>query len=210
MLVTDIKDIDSKKCLVYIDYEKAFALYKTEIKKYNISVHKEILDSTYFVIVNEVLQKRCGERAGYILERADKSVRELRTRLSQSYYPECVIDTVIDEFIRYGYLDDRRFADNYVRYNVRKKSKDRIINELLQKGIHKELIEEAFINYEGDDTNSSLKDIQEHLIVKEFEKKKYDFDEEDRVKLSKITASLMRKGFSYDNIMHVYHKMKRE
>ena len=74
------------------------------------------------------------------------------------------------------------------------------------KGISKTLISKVFDEYKDENIN----EVQYELVKKEFLKKKYDFLEDDKNLLNKIIASLMRKGFKYDDIMQVYYELKRE
>jgi regulatory protein len=206
MIVTDIVRTDKKKSLIYIDYEKAFSLYNSEIKRLGIETDKELDSTSYNEIMNDILPERCRERAVYILKDSDKSEFILRDKLSKGGYPAIIIDKVIADFKEYNYIDDERYVKNYVKYNISAKSKSRIINELYAKGICKTLISGAFDEYEDEDIN----EVQYELVKKEFLKKRYDFLVDDKNLLNKIIAALMRKGFKYDDIMQVYYELKRE
>lgn len=208
MVVTDIVRIDKKKSCVYIDYEKAFVLYNSEIKSYKMEINGEVRTDIYNEIMTEILPKRCMERAVYILKDSDKSEYILRDKLSKGGYPLEITDAVIEKLKEYSYINDKRYAANYVKYNISSKSRNRIISELYAKGINKELIQNVFDESEYDDEKIGLLQIQ--LIKKEFSKKKYDFLEEDKNLLNKIIASLMRKGFKYEDIMSSYYEMKRD
>lgn len=206
MLVTEIKKLDSQKSLVYLNYSPAFALYKSELKRYDIILDNELDESVYEDILRNVLRKRCRERAGYILGKSDKTEYDLRNKLKQGYYPQQIIDEVINDFIDYGYINDGRFAENYVRYYISLKSKNRICNELLHKGINKEVIRNVLEEYTDENEGYSI--IKKQMIMKEFKKKKYDFKKEDRGLLNKVLSSLMRKGFEYEDIMQVYYDLR--
>lgn len=206
MIVTDIVRTDKKKSLIYIDYEKAFSLYNSEITRLGIETDKELDSTSYNEIMNDILPERCRERAVYVLKDSDKSEFILRDKLSKGGYPAIIIDKVIADFKEYNYIDDERYVKNYVKYNISAKSKSRIINELYAKGISKTLISKAFDEYEDEDIN----EVQYELVKKEFLKKRYDFLGDDKNLLNKIIAALMRKGFKYDDIMQVYYELKRE
>lgn len=208
MTITDIVKIDKKKSFVYIDYEKAFALYAGEIRKYNLKIDEEIKDEDYNEIVNEVLPKRCKERALYILKDSDKSERDIYNKLTQGGYPSYIVEKVIEKLSEYHYIDDMRYARNYVKFNISAKSHNRIVSELYSKGIDKEIIEQAFENDENNE--ESILNIQYNIIEKEFIKKHYDFQNDDKKLLNKVIASIMRKGFKYDDIMHVYNIKKED
>ena len=71
MIITSIKEYDKKRSQIYIDGEKAFLLYKGEIRKYKLEQDKEIDQITYDVIVREVLGKRAILRAMNLLQKRD-------------------------------------------------------------------------------------------------------------------------------------------
>ena len=207
MIITDIKKIDSKKCLICIDYEPAFALYNSEIRRYKLKTEENLPKEVYDEILWEVLVKRCRERVGYILGKSDKSIYEIKMKLKQGYYPDEIIETVVEEFQKYSYLDDERYSVNYAKNNIRRKSINKIKNELFLKGISKDLVNNALNEIEEDNL---LEDTQQLIIEKEFYKKKYDFVIDDKVILGKIISSLRRKGFEFDDIMRVYNSIKKE
>ncbi|MBQ3665367.1 MAG: regulatory protein RecX [Lachnospiraceae bacterium] len=205
MVVTGIKKIDAKKSLVYLDEEPAFSLYKSEIRRYQIEEEKELSHENYEQIL-KVLLRRCRERTAYLLGRSDKSERELRLKLVQGFYPEQIINTVVSEYLMMGYVDDYRYASNYVKYHLSAKSRDRIILSLIAKGIDKEMIHEIMDGYELE--NEDFRKQQNKIIEKEFVKRKYDFEHENKEMLNKIVTSLCRKGFQYDDVKTVYQQLK--
>lgn len=216
MIITDIKKIDSKKCLVCINYEPAFALYNTEVRRYKLNENENISKEIYEEILWEVLFKRCRERVAYILGKSDKSVHEIRLKLKQGYYPDEIIENVIEEYIGYDYINDDRYTYNYLKNNISRKSISRIKSELLIKGISKDIIINSIdklrkdIGNESECTEKQISNVQFQIIEKEFIKKKYDFKSDDKVLLNKIIYSLLRKGFEYDDIIRVYNSMKNK
>lgn len=208
MYVTEIRKLDSKKYLVLSDGTPAFALYKSELEKYKVEAGQEIEEEDYATL-HAVLKKRCRERAGYILGKSDKTEQDLRNKLKQGYYPEEIIERIIDDFKSYGYLNDKRYAENYVKYNSMSKSRKRIYNELAYKGVKKEYIDSAFDKF-CEEEQSEYESAQSSLILKEFNRKRYDFINEDQALRNKIIASLLRKGFLYDEIMEVYYDRRNE
>ena len=76
-IVTQIKELTSKRRLIYIDYEPAFALYISELKKYNIKNDEHIDDIAFNEIINELLPKRATTRAMNLLLSKDYTESEL-------------------------------------------------------------------------------------------------------------------------------------
>ena len=73
---------------------------------------------------------RAKRRALYILERCDRTEQELRTKLSRNYEPETV-EEAIRYVKQYDYIDDKRYAINYLKSRCQVKSRRQVEQELL-------------------------------------------------------------------------------
>lgn len=71
-----------------------------------------------------------------ILARRDHSLYELTQKLEQKSIPDDAIQAVLATCKARKYLDDQRFAENYVQYRARSGfGPQRIVAELQQKGV---------------------------------------------------------------------------
>ena len=196
MKVTQIIDMDKQRSRIFIDGEFAFVLYKGELREYHICEGCEISDELYSEIINVVLIKRCRLRAMNLLQKRDYTTQGLTDKLKEGLYPQQVIDDAIKYVESYRYLDDERFARNYISYQMDKRSRNRIIQDLTAKGIDKDmiisLIDELYLE---DGSDAELYQIRRLLV-----KKKYDPQSCDFKQSQKIIAYLMRKGFSLSDI----------
>lgn len=199
MLVTEFKDISKQKKFICIDYEITFALYVGECKKYNIKLNEEISNDIYIEIIDGILLKRAKMRSMNLLKSKDYTEYQLKEKLRRNYYPETVIDKAVEYIKSYGYIDDLRYSEGFIKYSGDKKSKKQIELLLKQKGISKEIIETAFENckelYGEPD--------EEELIKKILLKKKYNLKDVTVKEQQKIIAFLYRKGFSLEKIYKV-------
>ena len=66
--------------------------------------------------------RRARHRALHILERCDRTEQELRDKLEMNYRTEAVEDAIA-YVKRYHYLDDMRYAVNYLNSRGRVKSR---------------------------------------------------------------------------------------
>lgn len=203
MTVTDIREYKVKgRFEIYLNDEFAFLLYKGELKKYNIIVGQELSAEIYTDIIDNVLIKRGKKRALNLLLKGDIPEKKLREKLIDNLYPKECIDEIISYVKGYNYIDDSRYARNYIGMNSSVKSRQIIRNKLLEKGISKEIIDEQIrLYYEEDELNAGM---EENLLKKLLQKKlkgNYDISYEER---QKIYASLYRKGFSINQIEKVY------
>jgi len=158
MIITDIQIVNKKKCRIYIDGKKAFVLYRGELFKYNMKVGNEIDENTFNIIMYDVLRKRARLRALHILEKQDKTKKQLLDKLYQGGFPEELIDDAINYVESYHYIDDERYARQYIRCKIAKKSKKQLINNLLQRGIDKETAILAYDDISAELINDSMGD----------------------------------------------------
>ena len=93
--------------------------------------------------MEESLNLQAKKRALRLLERMDRTEVQLRERLRRDEYPEDVIEEAITYVKQFHYIDDYRFACNYVRYRCQDKSKRLLALELSGKGVAKDLVEKA-------------------------------------------------------------------
>jgi len=204
-LVTEIVEINKKKRRIYINYNSAFSLYVGEIFKYKIKKDLPMDEDIYNEIVNEILPKRAKLRAMNLLKDRDLTEYSLKQKLKEGYYPEDSVRIAIEYVKNYGYIDDRRYAENYVNFKSSTKSRYQIKNILLQKGLDKDLISEVCDEYyENDDNNeNSEKKLVEKLILK----RKIDIMNITREEKSKLLGYLTRRGFQIDLINGVINEI---
>ena len=206
MVVTSINEINKSKCVVCIDNEKTFALYKNELRRYAIEESCQISKEVYDMIYNEILMKRARLRSMNLLQSRDYTRAQILNKLKQGYYPDEIISETINYLVSYRYLDDIRYCKYYISYASQSKSNKQIKNDLARKGVDKADIEKAFWECEqiGDVQN------EEVLIKKCLEKKRYDSESATFDETQKVIAFLFRKGFSLDKIYKVVGEKMEE
>ncbi len=196
MIVTDIVELDKKRSKIYIDGEFAFVLYKGELRDYGIREGQELSDTNYQEIIDVVLPKRCKLRAMNLLQKKDYTEKQLRDKLSEGLYPTEIVDDAIHYVKAYHYLDDERYARDYITYHMPIRSRNRIIQDLTGKGISKDIfmpiVEELYME---EDSDIELDQIRKLLAKKHYDPEQADFKEKQ-----KIMAFLMRKGFQMADI----------
>ncbi len=141
--------------------------------------------------------KRAKHRALYLLERCDRTEQELRTKLSRNYEPE-IVDEAVRYVKQYGYIDDRRYAVNYLKSRCQVKSRRQVEQELLyKKGISREVLEEACQETEAQD---------ESLLIRRWmEKKRYSPEDATPEEQRRLYLFLMRRGFQSEDILKELH-----
>lgn len=196
MTVTDIKPITKSRYRIVLDEELTFVLYKGEMNRLHIRRGEEIMEDTYSRIFHEILPKRARLRCMNLLQTKDYTRRQLENKLKQGEYPEKIIEDAIAYVESYGYINDEEYVRNFIEYNSDKKSRMRIENDLMRKGVRRELIGEIF-----DELKESGMEIDEiTMIQKLLLKKNYHSQSATDKEKRKMYAFLSGKGFCSDVI----------
>lgn len=203
MIVTDIVDINKKKCRICLDEQFAFALYKGELRTYHIQKGQEIRYEDYDKIMHHLLPKRAILRAMNLLKERSYTRYQLMQKLREGFYPQECIDGALAYVESYGYIDDRQYAMDFLVYRAECLSRRQIGQKLLQKGIDARVIEEVFEAFRQDGN-----EVKEEKQIADFLYKKDYFLLEDDKQRQKVLAALMRKGYAYDRVKEVIQARK--
>ena len=194
MEIKNITDFKSNKVKIEAD-GVTFALYKSDLKKYDIKTG-EIEDDVYNEIIKETLPKRALDRSLKIITGRDMTEGMIKDKLKEDLYPEDIIDSVIEKLKNERLINDERFIRGFIEGKSSKKSKRDIMIALSSKRVNMNMAERI---YDELSSEGSLSDEKE-LIIKLLEKRHYDFENADFDEKQKQIRYLMGKGFSFDSI----------
>ena len=196
MKVTKLEPVTKTKYKVYLDEQFAFVLYKGELSRYKIQEEVELSLETIEEIKTEILVKRAKRRALYLLNQMDRTEEQLRQKLERDLYPKEIVEDAIRYVASFGYIGDTDYARRYVLSRQNSKSKREIKMALLQKGVPKEIVEQALEEcYQQQDESVAVQRL--------LEKKRFCPESATDVEKKKMYEYLVRKGFSYDLIRQV-------
>lgn len=196
MIVTQMVGMSRSRYKIYVDGQFAFILYRGEVREFAIEEGKEISDACYRQIMTEVLPRRAKKRAMNLLESRDYTSGQLREKLRQGDYPDACIDEAIAYVESYGYVDDLRYAKDYITYHLEDKSRTRMEQDLMRKGIARDTISAAFDDLE----QTGARQDEMAMILRLLEKKKYDVRTATVQDRQRMYGFLYRKGFHGDAI----------
>ncbi len=202
MIVTEIIPVNSKRSRIFLDGEFAFILYRGELCRYGICEGSVLTEELYAEIMHDVLEKRGRARAQNLLFSMDRTEYQLRMKLHEGGYPEEVIQHVLDYVKQCHYVDDARYAREFIRTRSRSKSIRQMRYELQQKGVCAQVIEQAFEEQEVAGESQAIS----RLI----EKKQMDLEHADRKEVHKLFCSLVRKGFGYEQVRREFRLRKAD
>ena len=182
------------------------ALYPSEIRRFNIS-EGNYLSKEQYGYIEEILYKRGKERALYFLKNSDKTTFQMRNKLKEGFYPDNIIDKIIEFLNKYGYIDDLQYAIRYISYSINKKSLRKIEENLRVKGIDKEIVKDAFDSYNEYDIDENIKENSQIELIRKYITRKIKPDMDINSE-NKIVMSVVRKGFMYEDVVSVLKEIK--
>lgn len=199
MTVTGIEEINNKKIRVFIDNEFAFVLYKGELRLYGIREGEEIGEEEYLEITGKILPKRAKLRSMNLLKSRAYTEKQLRDKLVQGEYGENIIEEAIAYVRYYGYIDDRKYAEDFISCHMADRSRKKIEMDLYRRGIDRKIIEEIMEQMEEEGEGPDEFSAAQKLL----KKKNFDSNTAGNKEKQKMSAFLYRKGFNMDIIRRV-------
>ena len=122
----------------------------------------------------------------------DRITDQLVRKLRGDEYPEEIIEAALAYVESYGYVDDLRYAGNYIESTGGSRSRRRIAADLMRRGVPSDVIEEAFAGAEEVDEAAQITAL--------LARRGFDPETAEREEREKMIRFLMRKGYSYENI----------
>lgn len=195
MMIKVIQCEPSGKGRLWVSFDNGARclLYRGEARQMQIAEGEFLTEEQYEKLLSEILGKRAKKRALHLLEQMDRTEYKLREKLKRSEYPQCCIDEAIAYVKHYHYLDDERYASNYVRFSQEKMSRGQIRQKLMERGINRELADRILEEeYEGDENSQ---------IMELLRKRHFDSEKADQKDFNRTYQYLMRRGFPSSEVL---------
>lgn len=181
--------------------ELEFSIHEELVVEYRLVVDKTLDEATF-----DQLQKDLGYGSAYayaiaVLSRRMYTQKEIREKLLTREVEVDVIEEVIKKLLELDLLDDSRYAKIYIETQIEaaKKSKERILMDLRQKGVSRHIVEDCDALFSSDQelavVDQEIEKAWRRLVKKELT---------DYERKHKIVQSVARKGFDLDDIFSRY------
>ncbi len=189
---------------IYFDNDSLLFLAVEVFLKSGLKKGDEISEDRFSLLIEQNKLFHIKQRAFRLLGRRQHSSSELRRKLWNKDYEQKLIDEVIEDLQKNGYLDDKEFIRAFVAEKSKAKnwSSKKIKAELFKRGIASKLIDEILdAQTKSSDNDSAMK----------LAKKKYEVllkrNLEPKELRNKLSTYLFSKGFDYDLIKEVCNKL---
>ncbi|MBP0974828.1 MAG: regulatory protein RecX, partial [Oscillospiraceae bacterium] len=148
----------------------------------------------------QAAEHRAYEYGLYLLEKRGYSYRELYDRLMTApEAQETAVLQALEKLTRYGFVNDARYAEQLAAHYVegKKYGLRRAAFEMKHRGLSQTDIDDALAAYDNAETISAM---LLELLQKKYAR--YLTDPDDRKSTEKVTAALVRRGFTYQQIRY--------
>ena len=165
-------------------------------KKFPVKVGDEIDEKSLELIKRENEYFEVKRSALRFLSIRNHSSQELSRKLLRKKFSGEIIEKVLNDLFNLGYLNDKKFAEQYFNELVGKFFGPlKIKNELIKRGINREVVDEVLNDYFTND------EMQREVIQKLLSKSKFPEKISSRNELQRIYNYLISRGFSSEVVM---------
>lgn len=198
MIITEIaKEKGKVFVLTFADGSRIW-LHADLLLEASLHIGDECSPARIAELKQRAAEHRAYEYGLYLLEKRGYSYRELYDKLSAA--PNAEEDAVLkalEKLTRYGFLNDARYAEQLARHYVegKKYGLRRAEFEMRHRGLSQTDVANALAEYDDPERISAQ--------LLELLQKKYArvlCDPDDRKAAEKVTAALVRRGYSYQQI----------
>jgi len=164
-----------------------------------------VIDPTEYAQLREESQRyRCKRAALNYLAISPRSATEMERYLGKKGFDHHLIKEIVDGFRNSGYIDDVDYAAHYISNKLSRKlvGKNLLFNELMKKGIPRNVIRQAL--KESESVHSNFDQV---LAIAE---KKYGALKEKKNGIVKLAYFLHSRGFDSDLVNAVIDRIRRK
>jgi regulatory protein len=139
----------------------------------------------------EKMERQAKNVAEYWLGAADRSRKELFTKIKNKGIIDEIANKVLDEYEEKGYIDDERYANQFVhsKTHYEKLGKRSIAFKLREKGVDSDIIEAAISEIDEELEEEQAKEL---AVRKARTNRRYD----NQKRVQQIAGLLSRRGYS--------------
>ena len=196
----EVQKRNKKRVNVFVDDDYAFSLSLDEAAR----LHKgqTLSDAEIAALIEQSAITAATDSAARFMAMRPRSAYEVRQNLMRKQTPPPVIDAVLEKLNEFGYIDDRAFAELWVRDRTTfKPTSPRALRyELRQKGISDSIIDAVLTELDADDAAYRAAQSQVRRL-RGVDRREFR---------TKVSTLLQRRGFSYDVIRATTRRLFEE
>lgn len=200
MKITEITKGKGKLWAVRLEDDSTLWLHSDLLYGAGLRTGDDLTEERIADLRQQAAEHRAYEYGLYLLEKRGYSYRELYDRLMTApEAQETAVLQALEKLTRYGFVNDARYAEQLAAHYVegKKYGLRRAAFEMKHRGLSQTDIDDALAAYDNAETISA---ILLELLQKKYAR--YLTDPDDRKSTEKVTAALVRRGFTYQQIRY--------
>lgn len=199
MEITAIEPRRHRLSQLYLDGEAAVRVDTETLIKSGWKPGVEITDEELHALLEASEERRAREKALYLLEYRSHSKKELADKISRTTSREAA-EAAVEKMEELGLMNDESYARQLASSLLERKGYGvrRARQEMLHKGIDRELVEEILLET-APDPEEKLREIVE---------RKYQRQLQDEKGYRRTVAALQRLGYGWEDIKSVLEEFR--
>lgn len=206
MIITkiEIQKKNEHRSSVFIDNMFSFGASNVDILFYKLKENQEISEEKLQDILDNIVYTKARDQAFKILGFKARTQKELYDKLIEKEYSSFVSEKIVEEMIKYKYIDDLSYANNYLKEQLSYKGNgiSKIKFQLSQKGVSREIIDSLF--FEDDFYDEQLEKVIQLIETKT---RRIDIENITDKEKKKIYDFLLRRGYSYSIVNEAFKQI---
>ena len=196
MILRSLKQKSSERVTLVLEDGEEIPSTLGVVTELRLYAGKDLDEAELKLLRDRTALATARDHALLLLSQRMHSQKELRDKLIRKGESAEAADAAIDWLADHGYLDDESFAKAVVRhYSAKGYGAQRIRSELSRRGISRDLWDEA------------LEEISEpEGQIDAFLQKRLK-DRNDRKEVQKLSAALLRRGYSWEEIRAAFQRI---
>lgn len=203
MKITDITQQKKNKnrVSVFVDGEYSFSLENTDMVRLKVKIGNEITKEDIENYNKECNLTKAKNRVMDIINRRLLPKKAIIDDLIKRGFDKQIAVEAVKEFENLGYIDDYLFASEYAKdaFEYKKHGKLRIINDLMQKGIEKDVAKDVLDELSLDEKDNLFEILKSRFANTDFS----DFKEKN-----KVIRYFATRGYNISDIINAIDKLK--
>ena len=144
----------------------------------------------------EQRRKECLRKSGVLLSQRDYTCMKLRDKLLAGGFEEEIVEMTLESLKEARYLDDERYARNFIQAHWEDRSRTRIRADLENRGVPSEIAARV-LSEENEERGNSAEIMQVRRLMM---KRGFDLHSASWEEKGKMKAYLYRKGYSASSV----------
>ncbi len=202
MIIERLLKKSNSKCLVEIFDDYSIVISTDLVLEYKLHKGMQVDDEFLGIILERQNNIDAKQTAYNYIAYKPRTEYQVRTKLKEKSYPQEAIDKAIGFLYEFKYLDDERYAQDFVKsyLNLKGAGKIKLAMELKKRGISKDYINTAIQEHFPDDASELAMDTAKTYL------KKISYKTLEKQKNS-LRNFLIRQGFEYNTINNTMNEI---